>query len=186
MCHGGASRRNKILSSQRYLERSGIVAHQPHCGENPSQRKERSKHPVLPSNSRHSPLVLGAVGEETSVAFERLATDEQPDLRRLLDIAHPLPVHVRGAEVELIVIQNEPNRDFVGLPGLASIVGQGRGRLARYPLESRKCVWFHKVSLHRRLMAALLFAISVATDERSCGLGCSPNQSGKRMLPGPS
>ncbi len=75
--------------------------------------------------------MLGAFGEETSVAFERLTTDGQPDLRRLLDVAHPLAVHARGADVELIVIQNEPNRDFVGLPGLASIVSQGRGLLAR-------------------------------------------------------
>src|SRR5438132_7534343 len=36
---------------------------------------ERSKHPVLLSNSRHSAFVLGAFGEETSVAFERLTTD---------------------------------------------------------------------------------------------------------------
>ncbi|MGA2648422.1 MAG: hypothetical protein ABSF15_27375 [Candidatus Sulfotelmatobacter sp.] len=41
---------------------------------------ERSEHPILPSNSRHSPFVLGAVGEETSVAFERLSSDGQPDL----------------------------------------------------------------------------------------------------------
>jgi len=91
--------------------------------------------------------VLGTVGEETSIAIERPTTDGQPDLRRLLDIAHPLAVDVRGADVELIVIQNESNRDFVGLPGLASIMSQGRGLLARYPLQSVKCVRFHKVSL---------------------------------------
>jgi len=61
-------------------------------------------------------------------------------------LLHPLAIHVRGAEVELIVIQNEPNRDFVGLPGLAPIMGQDRGLLARYPLQSRKCVRFHKLS----------------------------------------
>ena len=119
-------------------DRSGIVAHQPHCGENPSQRNERLQHPVLPSNSRHSSFVLGAVGEETSVTFERLTTDGQPDLRRLLDVAHPLAVHVRGAEVELIVIQNEPNCDFVGLPGLASIMSQGRSLPSRYAIQSCK------------------------------------------------
>ena len=88
--------------------------------------------------------MLGAFGEETSVAFERLTTDGQPDLRRLLDVAHPLADQVLGAEVQLIVIQNEPNRDFVRLPGRALIVGQDRGLLARYPLESRKRVRFHK------------------------------------------
>ena len=34
----------------------------------------------------------------------------------------------------------------MGLPGLASIVSQGRGLLARYPLQSRKWVRFHKLS----------------------------------------
>ena len=53
---------------------------------------------------------------------------------------------IRGANIELIVIQNEPNRDFVGLPGLASIMCQGRGLLARYLLQSLKCVRFHKLS----------------------------------------
>src|ERR1700693_4855690 len=124
-----ASRRNNILWSHGRLERPGIVPHQSGCGENPPQRNEGSKYPVLPSNSCHSAFVLGAVGEKTSIAIERLTTDEQPDLRRLLDVAHPLAVHVRGADVELIVIQYEPNRDFVGLPGLSSIMSQGRGLL---------------------------------------------------------
>ena len=61
-----------ILCSQAHVERSGIVAHQPHCGQNPPHRNERSKHSVLLSNSRHSAFVLGAFGEETSVALERL------------------------------------------------------------------------------------------------------------------
>lgn len=107
-----------MQSSQRDLERSRIVPHQSGCGEKPPQRNEGSKHPVLPSNSCHSAFVLGTVGEETSIAIERLTTDGQPDLRRLLDVAHPLAVDVRGADVELIVIQNEPNRDFVGFPVL--------------------------------------------------------------------
>jgi len=49
--------------------------------------------------------------------------DRQPDLRRLLHVAHPLAVHVRCADVELVAIQNEPDRDFVGLARLASIMG---------------------------------------------------------------
>jgi len=63
--------------------------------------------------------MIATIGEETSIAIELLTTDRQPNLRRILDVAHPLAVHVRGADVELIVNQNEPNRDFVGLPGLA-------------------------------------------------------------------
>ena len=90
--------------------------------------------------------MLGAVGEETSIAIERLTTDGQADLRRLLDVAHPLTVDGRSADVELVVIQNEPNRDFVGLPGLASIMSKSRGLLARYPLQSRQCVRFLKLS----------------------------------------
>ncbi len=43
-----------------------------------------------------------------------------PDLRRPLDIAHPLAIYVRGADVEAVAVQNEPDRDFVRLPGLAS------------------------------------------------------------------
>ena len=77
--------------------------------------------------------MLGEVGKETSRAVDGLATDGQRDLRRLLEVAHPLAVHVRGADVEIIVTQSEPNRDFVGLPSLASIMSQGRGLLARYP-----------------------------------------------------
>ena len=87
------------------------------------------------------------VGKEPGCAFELLATDGQPDLRRLLDIAHPLAVHVRGADVEPVAIQNEPDRDFVGLPGLAPIMSQGRRLLVRYPLQSRKFGGFHNLSL---------------------------------------
>jgi len=94
-------------------------------------------------------MLLFAVGEETSIAVERLTTDGQADLRRLLDIAYPLAVHVRGANVELVAIHNEPACDFVGLPGLASIMSQGCGLLVRYPLQSRKNVWFHKLSFRK-------------------------------------
>ena len=93
--------------------------------------------------------MLGAVGKETSIAIEHLATDGQLDLRRLLDVAHPRAVHICGADVELVAIQNEPNCDFMGLPGLASIMSQGRGLLARYPLQSRKYVRFHKLSFRK-------------------------------------
>ena len=48
--------------------------------------------------------MLGAVSEKTSIAIERLITDGQPDLRRLLHVAHPLVVHVRCADVELVLI----------------------------------------------------------------------------------
>ena len=82
-------------------------------------------------------FVLGAITEEASRAVEPLVADGQPDLRRLLDVAHPLAVHVRGANIEPSAIQNEPDRDFVGLPGLASVMSQGRGLLARYLPQSR-------------------------------------------------
>ena len=43
---------------------------------------------------------------------------KSPDLRRLLDIAHPLAIYVPGADVEAVAVQNEPDRDFVRLPVL--------------------------------------------------------------------
>jgi hypothetical protein len=35
----------------------------------------------------------------------------------------PLALHVGGANVEPVAVQNEPDRNFVRLPGLASIMG---------------------------------------------------------------
>ena len=49
---------------QRHLERSRIVAHQSHYGENTPQRNDWPKHPVLQPNGSHGAFVLGAVGEE--------------------------------------------------------------------------------------------------------------------------
>jgi hypothetical protein len=113
-----------LLASQQNLERPRLVAHQADGCEEPPKLNDWPEHPVFPSNGSHGASVLGAVCEETGCAFDVLATDGQPDLRRLLDVAHPLAVYVRGADVELIVIQNEPNRDFVGLPGLASMMSR--------------------------------------------------------------
>lgn len=62
-------------------------------------------------------------------------------------VPHPLAVHVRRANVELVAIQDEPNRDLVGLPCLAPIVGQPRGLPTRYTPQSRKCDRFRKLSL---------------------------------------
>src|SRR5208282_5655700 len=126
------------------LERSGIVAHQSHCCENTPQCNHGSKHPVLSPNGCHSAFVLGAVGKETSIAIEHLATDGQLDLRRLLNVAHPLAVHVSGADVELIVIQNKPDRDLVGLARLATVVRQGQSLPSRHPPQSVQYVGFHK------------------------------------------
>src|SRR5207302_10798649 len=92
------------LCGQSNFERSGIVPHQADGCEDSPQSDDRAKHPVLPPNGRHGAFVLGAVGEETSGAAEALAADGQLDLRRLLDVAHPLVVHVRGADVELVAI----------------------------------------------------------------------------------
>jgi hypothetical protein len=47
---------------------------------------------------------LGAVGEESCRAIERLAADGQPDLRRFLHVPHRLAVHVRGADIEYVLL----------------------------------------------------------------------------------
>ena len=93
--------------------------------------------------------MLGAVDEEPCCAFEFLASNGQLDLRRLLNVSHPLAVHVRGADVEPVTVQNKPDRDFVRLPSLASIMGQGCGLLASYSFESRKCARFHKLPFRK-------------------------------------
>ena|SRR5215469_771316 len=110
------------------------------------KREDRSKHPVLPPNRNHRPFVLGAVCKETSVALERHATHGQFDRRCLLNVAHPLAVDVRGADVEPVAIQNEPDRNFMGQPALASIMGQPCRLLSGYPPQSRKFGRFHKLS----------------------------------------
>jgi hypothetical protein len=46
-----------------------------------------------------------------------------------------------------VASQNEPDRNFVRLPGFASELGQPRGLLCRYPPQSRKLGRFHKLSL---------------------------------------
>ena len=56
------------------------------------------------------------------------------------------PSTISAAKVPLLKRLSTILRNFVGLPGLASIMSQGRGLLARDPLESRKCVRFLKLS----------------------------------------
>jgi hypothetical protein len=46
-----------------------------------------------------------------------------------------------------VASQNEPDGNFVRLPGFASESGQPRGLLFRYPPQSRKLGRFHKLSL---------------------------------------
>ena len=91
--------------------------------------------------------MLRSVCEESGCTIEVLAADKQPDLRRFLNVAHPMAVHVPCADVEPVAVKNEPDRDLVGLPGLASIMSQSRGLLFRYPPQSRKFGRFHKLSL---------------------------------------
>jgi hypothetical protein len=91
--------------------------------------------------------MLRSVSEESGCTLEVLAADRQPDVRRFLNVAHPLAVHVRCADVEPVAVKNEPDRDLVGLPGFASEMGQPRGLLSRYPPQSRKFGRFHKLSL---------------------------------------
>jgi len=60
------------------------------------------------------------------------------NIQYLRRIAHPLTVDIRGADEELIPVENEPNRNFVRFPGLASIMGHPRRLLSGYPPQSRK------------------------------------------------
>ena len=78
--------------------------------------------------------MLGAVGEETTIALEGLTADGNFDLQSLLHVAHPLAIHVCGADVEL-VIQNEPDRNLVGLARLTTVLGQRLGLFSWYPLQ---------------------------------------------------
>jgi hypothetical protein len=134
------------LASQQNLERPRLVAHQADGCEEPPKLNDWPEHPVFSSNGSHGAFVLGAICKEPGCAFDVLASNGQLDLWRLLHVLHPLAIYVRRTDVKPVAIQNEPNRDFVGLPGLASIMSQGRGLLARYPLQSLKCVRFPKLS----------------------------------------
>ncbi len=80
--------------------------------------------------------MLSAVSVNASVALEGLTSNGQPDLRRLLDVAHPLAVDIRGADLELVTVHNKPDRYFVGLASPASIMSQGRSLLSGYLLQS--------------------------------------------------
>src|SRR5215471_4934334 len=136
----------KMLSTQGHLERPGVVAHQSHRSEQPPKRNEGSKHPVLASNGCHGSFVLVAVGEKASAALESLAANGELNLRRLLNVANPLAVHVRGADIEPVAIHNEPDRNLVSIPGLASAMGQSHGLVSRYPPQSCHFGPFHKLS----------------------------------------
>jgi hypothetical protein len=135
------------LACQRDLERARIVAHQTHSAEDAPKLNDWSKHPIFPPNGSHSAFMLRSVSEEPGCSFEILSADRQLYLRRLLHIPHPLAIHVRCADVEPVAVKDEPDRDVVGLLGLASILTQSRGLLSRYPPQSRKFGRFHKLSL---------------------------------------
>src|SRR5215467_15487905 len=45
---------------------------------------------------------------------------------------------------ELVPVENEPNRNFVWFPGLASIMGHPRRLLSGYPPQSPKFGRFHE------------------------------------------
>lgn len=130
------------LFSERDLERSRIVSHHAQVGENPPQRHYGCIHPILPPQGSHSTVVLATVCEETSRAVKVLAADAQLDLRRLLNVAHPLTIHVCSADVKLVV-QNEPDRDLVGLSGLTSVMSQPRCLLSGQAPQSVQSVGFH-------------------------------------------
>jgi hypothetical protein len=64
-----------------------------------------------------------------------------------LHVLHPLAIYVRCTDVKPVAIQNEPDRNFVRLPGFASVMGQPRRLLSGYLPQSRKFGRFHKLSL---------------------------------------
>ena len=68
--------------------------------------------------------MLAAVGEQASRATKRMPADGQLDLRRLLHILYPLAIDVSGADVELVAIQSEPDRDLASIHSLAPGVGR--------------------------------------------------------------
>jgi hypothetical protein len=91
--------------------------------------------------------VLGVICEEPNYPFDVLASNGQLDLRRLLHVLHPLAIYVRRTDVKPVAIQNEPDRNFVRLPGFAPVMGQPRRMLSGYLPQSRKFGRFHKLSL---------------------------------------
>src|SRR5216683_1153246 len=135
------------LASQQNLERPRLVAHQADGCEEPSELNDWPEHPVFPSNGSHGAFVLGAICEEPGCAFDLLASNGQLDLWRLLHVLHPLAIYVRRTDVKPVAIQNEPDRNFVRLPGFASVIGQPRRLLSGYLPQSRKFGRFHKLSL---------------------------------------
>jgi hypothetical protein len=84
--------------------------------------------------------MLGAVGEKACLAVERLAANGQSDSRRFLYIAHPLTIHVRDSDIDLVTVYDKPNCDLVGFPGPATVMRQRQGLPSRYPLQSRHFV----------------------------------------------
>lgn len=140
---------NPCPSSQpKNLERTRLVAHYADGCEEPPKLNDWPEHPAFRSNGSHGPFVLGVVGEEPGCAVDVLASNGQLDLWRLLHVLHPLAIYVHCTDVKPVAIQNEPDRNFVRLPGFASVMGQLRRRLlSGYPPQSRKFGRFHKLSL---------------------------------------
>jgi hypothetical protein len=56
-------------------------------------------------------------------------------------------MYVRCTDVKPVAIQNEPDPNFVRLPGFASVMGQPRRLLSGYLPQSRKFGRCHKLSL---------------------------------------
>ena len=59
----------------------------------------------------------------------------------------PIAIYVRRTDVKPVAIQNEPDCNFMRLPGFASVMGQPRRLLSGYLPQSRKFGRFHKLSL---------------------------------------
>src|SRR5215831_2619237 len=119
------------LPCQRHFKRSSFVARHADGGENLPQRNEWPIHPVLLPDGCHSTFVLGVVGEEPCCAVERLNADGQLDLGRLLYVAHPLAIHIRGSDIHFLAVHDKPDRDIVGLSRLATVMRQEQCVLSR-------------------------------------------------------
>src|SRR5882724_1936269 len=56
---------------------------------------------------------------------------------------HPLAIHVRGADIDLVILYCKPDRDIVGLSRFATVMCQGQSLPTRYRLQSRQCIRIH-------------------------------------------
>src|ERR1700746_1175777 len=100
--------------------------------------------------------MLRSVGEESGCTLEVLVADRQLDLWCLLHVLHPLALYVCSTDVEPVAIQNKPDRDFVWVPGLTTVVSQLRSLFPSHAPQSIQYVGFHKPSLREPVLQPVL------------------------------